>query len=181
MLVGLIDSRAALVADLVAPAREARESSYKAVDTENVVPLSNLSDVLAAFGNGQHSVTISDARAPDMPLVYVSPGFSSFSGYRREEVLGRNCRFLQRGERDQPGLTTLRAAILARSPCVVDLVNYRRDGTRMSNRLSMHPVFDAEGQLTFYVGLQSDVTALTILKSRIAGHFAEKGMVLIRD
>lgn len=143
------------------------------------MPLSNFAEALAAFEAGQQSVTIADARAPDMPLIYCSPGFAAFSGYRREEVLGRNCRFLQRGERDQPGLTILRQAIASKSACTVDLLNFRKDGTRMRNSLALHPVLDDAGELRFYVGLQADLTGLAHVRTKLSLMFAEKAMLLV--
>lgn len=140
------------------------------------MPLKELSPVLSAFEAGNHSVTVSDARAPDMPLIYVSPGFMAFSGYSRDEVIGRNCRFLQGDLTDQPGLGILREAIKTRSECIVDLINFRRDGKRLYNRLSLMPIFDAAGQLALYLGLQSDVTLLMEARERLMAHFATKGL-----
>lgn len=142
------------------------------------MPLRNITSLLESFSAGQHSVTVSDARAPDMPLIYVSPGFTSFSGYSRAEVLGRNCRFLQRGEKDQPGLDILRHALRSSSGCVVDIVNFRKDGTRFGNRLALDPVFDGDGKLRYFIGLQTEVTALLDIRARLVEHFAEKGFTV---
>lgn len=140
--------------------------------------IERLAEAFAGFDDRQHSITISDARLPDMPLVYVNIGFTAFSGYTREEAVGRNCRFLQNGRGDQPGLDEIRAAIKARSGCVTDLINYKRDGAIIHNRLSMHPVFDAVGELIYYVGLQSNIEALARVQRRLAEHFQAKGLTL---
>ncbi|MFN8378359.1 MAG: PAS domain-containing protein [Anaerolineae bacterium] len=104
-------------------------------------------------------ITIADARLPDMPLIYVNDAFCTISGYAPGEVLGRNCRFLQGPERSQPALTELRAAVREGRSCTVTLRNYRKDGTLFWNDLHMAPVHDTEGNLTHFVGVQTDITA----------------------
>jgi PAS domain S-box-containing protein len=104
-------------------------------------------------------ITISDLREPDQPLVFANAAFLAMTGYRQDDVLGRNCRFLQRGDRDQLGLYTLRAALREGRDCAVLLRNYRRDGTPFWNELTMAPVRDEAGALTHYIGVQTDVTA----------------------
>lgn len=140
--------------------------------------IERLAEAFAGFDDRQHSITISDARRPDLPLVYVNIGFTAFSGYTREESVGRNCRFLQNGYGDQPGLDEIRTAIKSRSGCVTDLINYKRDGAVIHNRLSMHPVFDAVGELVYYVGLQSNIEALARVQKRLTEHFELRGLHL---
>ncbi len=103
-------------------------------------------------------LSIADARQPDMPLIYVNPAFERVTGYTAEEVIGKNCRFLQGDDRDQPELETLRAAIKEGTACVVTLRNYRKDGTLFINELKMSPVYNEQGELTYFLGSQSDVT-----------------------
>ncbi len=111
---------------------------------------------VAASSNG---IVLSDMRQPDEPIVYTNPAFEAMTGYTAEEVLGRNCRFLQGPERDQPALAKLRRAIREERPCTVVLRNYKKDGTLFYNELSVSPVRDEEGKLTHFVGVQNDVTA----------------------
>ena len=143
------------------------------------MPMQVLSSAIEALNDGRVSVTISDANPPDMPLVYVSPGFTTFSGYKRAEVLGRNCRFLQRGRTDQPGLVVIRDAIRRKEGCTTELLNFRKDGTELLNRISLYPIFAADGSLRYYIGLQSDIGLLAGLRARLADHFAAKGLELI--
>lgn len=103
-------------------------------------------------------IIISDARLPDNPLIYVNSGFERLTGYSRAEVLGRNCRFLQGPEVDQPELDRLRAALKKREPCTVLLENFRKDGSPFWNRLSITPVRDPAGVVTHFIGVQSDVS-----------------------
>jgi diguanylate cyclase (GGDEF)-like protein/PAS domain S-box-containing protein len=112
--------------------------------------------ILDSMGNG---VSVSDATLPDLPLVYVNPAFERMTGYAAAEVCGRNCRFLQGQDSDQPGLAEIREAIRDRRDAHSLLKNYRKDGTPFWNELYMSPVFDLEGRLTHFVGFQNDVTA----------------------
>jgi PAS domain S-box-containing protein len=105
-----------------------------------------------------NSIVISDPNQPDDPIVYVNPAFERTTGYASEEVLGRNCRFLQREDRDQPVLEELRAAVYEGRHCTVVLKNYRKDGTLFWNELSIYPVRDEDGRMTNFVGVQNDVT-----------------------
>jgi PAS domain S-box-containing protein len=105
-----------------------------------------------------NSIVISDPNQPDDPLVYVNPAFERTTGYTAEEVLGRNCRFLQNEDRDQPGVGELRAAVHEGRHCSVVLRNYRKDGTLFWNELSIYPVRDEESRVTNFVGVQNDIT-----------------------
>ncbi len=104
-------------------------------------------------------ITVSDCRLPDLPLVYANPAFLRMTGYALDEVVGRNCRFLQGGDTVQPGLATLRAALRAGRDCAVLLRNHRKDGAPFWNELTMAPVRDDAGRLTHYIGIQTEVTA----------------------
>ncbi len=104
-------------------------------------------------------VTIADARQPDRPLIYANQGFERMTGYAVSEVLGRNCRFLQGPDTDQSAMAEIRAALAEARPCVVEILNYRKDGGTFWNRLSITPVRAASGDLTHFIGVQSDVTA----------------------
>ena len=105
-----------------------------------------------------NSIVITDPNQPDDPLVYVNPAFERTTGYPAEEALGRNCRFLQGEDHDQPALEELRTAIYEERHCTVVLRNYRKDGTLFWNELSVYPVRDEKGHMTNFVGVQNDVT-----------------------
>ncbi|SDX66453.1 PAS domain S-box protein [Halobellus clavatus] len=111
-----------------------------------------------AMDEANVGITISDPEQPDNPLVYVNDGFVEQTGYTREEAVGRNCRFLQADDRDQPPLDDLRAAIAVEEATTVELRNYRADGEQFWNHLSVTPVYDETGTLTNYIGIQQDVT-----------------------
>lgn len=108
----------------------------------------------------KEGITIAEANQPDMPLIYVNEGFARITGYPTEFARGRNCRFLQGEGTDPETVNTLRNAIAAGQPCVVQITNYKRSGDPFINYLSLTPVHDASGALTHYVGVQSDLTEM---------------------
>ena len=114
-----------------------------------------LDRAVAASSNG---IIITGPNLPDAPIIYVNPAFERTTGYSKDEVLGRNCRFLQKGDRDQSAIQELREAIKASRECRVVLKNYKKDGTLFWNELYVSPVHDEEGRLTNFVGVQNDVT-----------------------
>ena len=111
---------------------------------------------LAAAAEG---IAIADARLPDNPLIYANAGFERLTGYSADEVMGRNCRFLQGTETAGETLGNLRAALREQREITVQLLNYRKDGTTFWNRLSITPVRDPSGAVTHFIAVQSDVTA----------------------
>jgi PAS domain S-box-containing protein len=111
-----------------------------------------------AIASTNDGIVIVDAAAEDYPIVYANPAFERLTGYPPEEVLGRNCRFLQGPDTDREAVERLRAALRADEPCQLELLNYQRDGTPFWSEISVTPVRDAEGRVTHYVGVQKDVT-----------------------
>jgi diguanylate cyclase (GGDEF)-like protein/PAS domain S-box-containing protein len=115
-----------------------------------------------------HGITITDPHQPDNPIVYANAAFEHLTGYSAEEVIGRNCRFLQGSERDQPSLEEVRAAIREERECRVVVRNYRKDGTLFWQELSISAVRDEQGRLTHFVGVHADVTERKLEEARLA-------------
>ena len=103
-------------------------------------------------------VVISDCSQPDMPIIYVNRAFTEMTGYAYDEVVGKNCRFLQGAGTDSAAAQTIRQAIAAQQSCKVEIFNYRKDGTPFWNQLSITPVRDDQGNTTHFIGIQSDIT-----------------------
>jgi PAS domain S-box-containing protein len=113
----------------------------------------------AAVAAAPTGIVIADPNLPDCPIVFANPAFFAITGYAPEQVIGRNCRFLQ-GPGTEPGTVhRIRRAITERQPVSVEIVNYRRDGRRFVNELRIAPVLDGAGNLACFVGIQHDVTA----------------------
>lgn len=104
-------------------------------------------------------IVISDARLPQNPIIYCNAAFEKITGYSQNEVVGRNCRFLQGEQTDPQAIEKIRQSIKNEQGCEVVLQNYRKDGTLFWNDLTISPVRDANGCLTHFIGVQSDITA----------------------
>jgi len=124
-----------------------------------------LADLAARSSAG--GVVITDATLLENPIIYASPTFEHMTGYPAREILGRNCRFLQGDDRDQPALGELRAALTEGRECRVVLRNYKKDGTLFWNELSISPVHDEEGHLTNFIGVQNDVTDRKTIEEKL--------------
>jgi PAS domain S-box-containing protein len=118
---------------------------------------------------------ITDPRQPDNPLIWVNPSFTRVTGYEAAEVVGRNCRFLQGPATDPAAVAEVREALEARRAVTTTLLNYRKDGTAFWNQLSVSPVFDGNGTLVSFVGVQTDVTErVRVEREREAAFAAER-------
>lgn len=115
-----------------------------------------LSQILDSCVNG---VTLVDPDLDDMPIVYVNKAFEEITGYGQAEVVGRNCRFLQGTDIDQEARVLIRQAIANFQPVEVTLRNYRKNGELFYNHLALTPLFDRDGKLIYYLGIQYDVTS----------------------
>lgn len=113
-----------------------------------------LSQILDSSING---ITLVDPDQEDMPIVYANRQFAVMTGYSQEEILGRNCRFLQGKDREQEARLTMQQAIKNHLPVEVTIRNYRKNGELFFNHLALTPLFDGEGRLIYYLGIQYDV------------------------
>ncbi|MEG4010171.1 PAS domain S-box protein [Microcoleus sp. Pol11C1] len=118
----------------------------------------NLSLLERAIAASNNSVLIADARKHDTPIIYCNPAFEKLTGYSREEVIGRNCRFLQGPDTDRAELNKLRHSLQAGTEIQVILKNYRKDKTPFWNELMVSPILDDEGKLTHFIGVQNDIS-----------------------
>lgn len=103
-------------------------------------------------------VSISDPSLPDNPLVFVNPAFTYLTGYQIADCIGENCRFLQGPDTDPATVTRIRDAIAAKESVRAEILNYRKDGRPFWNDVVITPVFDGDGELTAFVGIQNDIT-----------------------
>jgi PAS domain S-box-containing protein len=107
--------------------------------------------------NSLVAAVLSNPRLPDNPIVACNKAFMDLTGYAEHEIIGRNCRFL-RGEGTEPELTKeLRVGIAAKVPVMVELLNYKKDGTPFRNAVMIAPIFDPEGELEYFLGSQVEV------------------------
>ncbi|TBO34389.1 PAS domain S-box protein [Aquabacterium lacunae] len=111
-----------------------------------------------ALESSEDAVFITDMCLPGQPIIFANPAFERITGYEVHEVLGHNCRFLQRDDREQPAIATMRLAIEQGRPCQVVLRNYRKDGSLFWNELTISPVRGLDEKVSHYVGIASDIT-----------------------
>ena len=105
------------------------------------------------------ATVISNPRLADNPIEVANDAFCRLTGYAEDEAVGRNCRFLA-GDATEPWLSErIRSAIGARQPVLVDILNYRRDGSPFRNGVMITPLFDEEGDLQWFLGTQVDLGA----------------------
>lgn len=129
--------------------------------------LMNLSDIknkeiailFQALDSSVSGIILTDNLQPDNPIIYCNKGFEQITGYKRTEIIGRNCRFLQRADRQQQARKTLKDAVKNEQSCVVILRNYKKDGTLFWNELYMSPVKDEFGKTICFIGVQNDITS----------------------
>jgi PAS domain S-box-containing protein len=113
--------------------------------------------MLDAIGLTPIASVISNPRRPDNPIEVANPAFCALTGYSEAEIIGRNCRFLA-GDATEPWLSErIRQGISAQQPVLVDILNYRRDGSEFRNGVMVTPLFDDQGQLAWFLGSQVDL------------------------
>ena len=113
------------------------------------------------------ALCISDPHQADCPIVYANQAFVELTGYKREEIIGRNCRFLQGKATSDGAVAKLRAAVESAEYTVVDILNYRKDGTAFWNAVHVGPIYDENGDLAYFFGSQWDITELLAARERI--------------
>ena len=129
--------------------------------------------VVDSVGASPVAMVITNPQRPDNPIEIANEAFCRLTGYAEQEIVGRNCRFLA-GADTEPSVTNqLRAAVDDRRPVLVDILNYRRDGTPFRNGVMIAPLFNEDGQLTYFLGSQVDLksdepASLSIRRARAA-------------
>ena len=112
------------------------------------------------------AMVVTDPHRHDNPIVFVNQAFEAMTGYARDEIVGRNCRFLQGRQTDPHAVDRIRDLLEKEKVGVVEIRNYRKDGTAFWNSLHIGPIYDAEGKLTHFFGSQWDVSEQIKLRER---------------
>ena len=127
--------------------------------------------VVESVGASPLAMVVTNPGRPDNPIEVVNEAFCRLTGYAEQEIVGRNCRFLA-GMDTEPSVTgQIRSAVDNRRPVLVDILNYRRDGTAFRNGVMIAPLLDGQGKLAYFLGSQvdlgiDDTAALSVRRAR---------------
>lgn len=114
------------------------------------------SSLLAAVDHVGEGITLSDPNADDHPLIYANEGFCRLTGYNSDEIIGRNCRFLQGEATSTDTVAQIRSCIANERSGIFEIYNYKKNGEGFWNSLSLHPIHHGK-ELAYYVGIQCSI------------------------
>ena len=127
-------------------------------------------ELLGTLVTKKSMFVLCDPAKPDLPIIYASNDFCEFTQYSQNEVVGRNCRFLQ-GEQTSPeSVNNIREAIKEKKPAAVALLNYKKDGSMFRNHFYMSPVIDKSGKLVLFLGIQVNLVNITPKEEQMSPH-----------
>lgn len=113
-------------------------------------------DLATTLERIEKNFVITDPRLPDNPIIFASDSFLELTEYSREEILGRNCRFLQGPETDRATVRKIRDAIDNQHDVTVQLINYTKSGKKFWNLFHLQPMRDQKGEVQYFIGVQLD-------------------------
>ncbi|MBA3576520.1 MAG: PAS domain-containing protein [Sphingomonas sp.] len=113
--------------------------------------------LIRSIGDTPIAMVLSNPRRPDNPIEVANAGFCDLTRYAEPEIVGRNCRFLAGPGTAAAATDQLRSAIHERRPALIEILNYRRDGSPFLNGVMITPIFDADTKLAFFLGSQVDL------------------------
>jgi len=122
--------------------------------------------LISSLITSQQNFVVTDPSLPDNPIVYASEGFCKLTGYKRQQVLGRNCRFLQGPETDQRAVDMIRQGVMEGRDVSVCLLNYKANGTPFWNQFFVAALRGGDGSVVNFVGVQCEVNTLPIAKMK---------------
>ncbi len=118
-----------------------------------------------AMAQTRMAVCLTDPHRPDQPIVFCNRAFEQLTGYPLGEIIGYNCRFLQGPQTDPEQVAKIREAVRDQTVAVVELLNYRKDGTKFWNALHLGPIYDEHGRLKYFFGSQWDISDVHLARA----------------
>uniref|UniRef100_A0A2P2M8D8 Putative LOV domain-containing protein n=1 Tax=Rhizophora mucronata TaxID=61149 RepID=A0A2P2M8D8_RHIMU len=139
-------------------------------------------DLATTLERIEKNFVITDPRLPDNPIIFASDSFLELTEFSREEILGRNCRFLQGPETDPATVRKIRDAINNETEVTVQLINYTKSGKKFWNLFHLQPMRDQKGEVQYFIGVQLDGSEhVEPLTSNIAEQTAKESEVLVKQ
>jgi PAS domain S-box-containing protein len=171
------------VRDRAFPIRDESGQVYRIAGiAEDITERRHLEEVLRlqerAIAASSNGIVILDAQQPNYPISFVNPAFEQITGYSEAEVIGCNWWTLLGQDFHQQELSVLRQALDTQQSCTVNLRNYRKDGQLFWNELSVAPIYDGQGHLTNYIGIQTDITERKQAEISLQRSLHEKELLL---
>jgi PAS domain S-box-containing protein len=138
----------------------------------------SMSQAIESVGASPLAMVVTNPRRPDNPIEVANSAFCALTGYAERDVLGRNCRFLGDGQAEPSAREEMRRALTEQRPVLVDVLNFRSDGSPFRNGVMIAPIFDESGALAYFLGSQVDLgtagsPALSIRQARSRALVAE--------
>nr|AML77502.1 putative LOV domain-containing protein [Phycella chilensis] len=139
-------------------------------------------DLATTLERIEKNFVITDPRLPDNPIIFASDSFLELTEYSREEILGRNCRFLQGPETDRATVRKIREAIDNQKDVTVQLINYTKSGKKFWNLFHLQPMRDQKGEVQYFIGVQLDGSEyVEPLYNCIPEATAKEGATLVKE
>ncbi|MED6182537.1 Phototropin-1 [Stylosanthes scabra] len=139
-------------------------------------------DLATTLERIEKNFVITDPRLPDNPIIFASDSFLELTEYSREEILGKNCRFLQGPETDPETVKKIRQAIDNQTEVTVQLINYTKTGKKFWNLFHLQPMRDQKGEVQYFIGVQLDGSQhVEPLHNCIAENTAKEGEQLVKQ
>nr|AML79248.1 putative LOV domain-containing protein [Rhododendron tomentosum] len=138
-------------------------------------------DLATTLERIEKNFVITDPRLPDNPIIFASDSFLELTEYTREEIIGRNCRFLQGPETDKGTVSMIRDAIREQREITVQLINYTKSGKKFWNLFHLQPMRDQKGELQYFIGVQLDGSDhLEPLRNRLSETTEQQSAKLVK-
>ncbi|KAL8215265.1 hypothetical protein R6Q57_004714 [Mikania cordata] len=139
-------------------------------------------DLATTLERIEKNFVITDPRLPDNPIIFASDSFLELTEYSREEILGRNCRFLQGPETDPSTVRKIREAIDNQTEVTVQLINYTKSGKKFWNLFHLQPMRDQKGEVQYFIGVQLDGSQhVEPLHNCIPENTVKDGSILVKE
>jgi len=103
------------------------------------------------------AMCVTNPRLHDNPVVACNQAFTDLTGYRIEDIIGQNCRFLSRADPHPEIAKKIAISVREKRGVLFEVVNYKKDGTPFRNAVMVAPMFDENGEVSFFLGSQVEV------------------------